>query len=282
MIWPAPARACRARAPGGTAWCEECVRKRGPLLAADPGMPEEPGGLRQAGGLPGGTGYGPRLGSRLGRPRGRQHLRLHRGRPPGVHRHRARAGRPARRGCAPGGHRLHGRALRRRADRALPEVDLVAGFGQELFMPADPPPVPVTLGATRATAERTADRRLRSARAAPPRHPLPVGLRQGGRGLRPHLWLLRHSVLPGQAALPLPSDVLAEVDALGRAASGPARRPCARSSWWPRTSRPTAATAPDPDGPLAPRTARRPSPPSPAQWRPGWTAPACSTSIRRA
>ena len=36
---------------------------------------------------------------------------------------------------------------------ALPEVDLVAGFGQELLTPAGPPPVPVTLGATRATAD---------------------------------------------------------------------------------------------------------------------------------
>jgi ribosomal protein S12 methylthiotransferase len=36
---------------------------------------------------------------------------------------------------------------------ALPEVDLVAGFGRELFIPAGPPPVPVTLGITRAKAD---------------------------------------------------------------------------------------------------------------------------------
>ena len=34
---------------------------------------------------------------------------------------------------------------------ALPEVDLVAGFGQELIAPLTPPPVPVALGATRAS-----------------------------------------------------------------------------------------------------------------------------------
>src|SRR5580692_8275811 len=44
----------------GTVWCEECVRRRGPLLAADPGVSEEPGGFGQAGGVPRQPGLRPR------------------------------------------------------------------------------------------------------------------------------------------------------------------------------------------------------------------------------
>ena len=51
------------------------------------------------------------------RPRRRQHLRLHRGGPPGVDRHRARPRRPQGRRRRARRHRLHGRALRRRAGR---------------------------------------------------------------------------------------------------------------------------------------------------------------------
>ena len=70
---------------------------------------------------------------------------------------------------------------------ALPEVDRVVGFG-----------VPVTLG--RVGASR-AGARARPAQPAPPGGHRAVGLRQGGRGLRPHLRLLRHPQLPGPAAL---------------------------------------------------------------------------------
>ena len=51
------------------------------------------------------------------RPRGRQHVRVHRGGPPGVDRHDPRARRAAPRRCPTGRDRLHGRALRRRAGR---------------------------------------------------------------------------------------------------------------------------------------------------------------------
>ena len=51
------------------------------------------------------------------RPRRGQHLRVHRGRPPGVDRHGPGAGRRQGRRRPAGRHRLHGRALRRRAGR---------------------------------------------------------------------------------------------------------------------------------------------------------------------
>ena len=78
---------------------------------------------------------------------------------------------------------------------ALPEVDLVAGFGIDF---AEPAGVPVAL--SRRPGPRP-PRRLRSARAGPSRVRGSLGLREGGRGLRPHLRLLRHPVLPGQATV---------------------------------------------------------------------------------
>ena len=82
---------------------------------------------------------------------------------------------------------------------ALPEVDLVAGFGMD-FADTLPQPVaipvrvPVTLSAS-------THQGVRPARVGAPGVGGSVGLRQGGRGLRPHLWLLCHPVLPGQAAV---------------------------------------------------------------------------------
>ncbi len=147
-----------------------------------------------------------------GRPRRGQHLRLHRGGPPGVDRHRARPERrPGRR--RPGGRdRLHGRALRRRAGRGaargrLPSPGSVAGFG-----------VPVTLGRRHRSAPSrsllAADRRcpvVRPARTCPGPVDLAVGLRQGGRGLRPGLRVLRHPELPGPQQRS--ADILGEADA---------------------------------------------------------------------
>ena len=46
--------------------------------------------------------------------------------------------------------------------------------------------------------------------------------------MRPHLWVLRHPVVPGQAAVPPSDAILAEVDQLAGPRSG-------RSCWWPRT-----------------------------------------------
>ena len=94
---------------------------------------------------------------------------------------------------------------------ALPEVDLVAGFGQALTTaPATPAPAPVAV----ALAAREA--RSGSSPPSPPEPvnafdllelprpvgPGPLGLREGGRRLRPHLRLLRHTFVPGQATLP--------------------------------------------------------------------------------
>ena len=136
--------------------------------------------------------------------------------------------------------------------QALPEVDLVAGFGQDLIAP--PRRRPGRPRGHQGHGARAACGWLRPARVAPSRHPRPVGLRQGGGGLRPHLRLLRHSLVPGQAAVP----PRRRDPGRGRRAGAPARtpvpRPCARSSWWLRTSPPTPATAPDPGGRAAPRT----------------------------
>ena len=73
------------------------------------------------------SGYGPAGEPGGGRPRRREHLRVHRGGPRGVDRDDPRAGAAPARGRPPRRHRLPGRALRRRARAAIPEVDLVAG-----------------------------------------------------------------------------------------------------------------------------------------------------------
>ena len=70
---------------------------------------------------------------------------------------------------------------------ALPEVDAVAGFG-----------VPVTLG-SQAGRDRPDVRPAEPAAAA---RDAPVGLREGRRGLRPHVRLLRDPVVPRAAAQP--------------------------------------------------------------------------------
>ena len=144
---------------------------------------------------------------------------------------------------------------------ALPEVDLVAGFGAELTTPsairrrpghphsrvgAPPRPAPSTNGFDLLELPRPPATR-------------PVGLHQGGRGLRPHLRLLRHPVVPRQAAFPFDRGNPGR----GRRAARHRRRRagrCARSSSWPRTSPPTAATARGRVGAPASPTARRPLP----------------------
>ena len=133
--------------------------------------------------------------------------------------------------------------------QALPEVDLVAalrGAGHARAHARAIAAVPV----------------LRPAGAAPAAGHRPVGLREGGRGLRPGVRLLRHPQLPGPAALPH-----------GRVDPGRGRRP----------GRPRdRARGPGP-GPLraatrvrGPRPSCRSSPRSPS----GSTGCACSTSTR--
>ena len=200
---------------------------------------------------------------RRGRSGRGEHLRLHRGGPPGVDRHRAGAGRrPGRR--RPGGrHRLHGRALRRRAGRGPARGRRGRRVRRRLRRRSP-------------TARAGHDRRQAAARRSPaggagvrPAQPAPapldraVGLREGGRGLRPGLRVLRHPVVPGQAAQPL----------AGRSArrGRPARRP-ARSCSWPRTWPPTGGTRAS-----AGAASSRWCGPSPS----GSTGSGCSTSTRR-
>ena len=187
------------------------MRSRGSLLVADPGVPQEPGGLRQARGVPRCAGLRPCRGPRR-RPTSSSSTRVPSSRPPA--RSRSTPSWTWRNGVATGARLVvTGCMAERYGDElrdALPEVDLVAGFGRDVDR------------VIRAGDRRCAGRRLhwpeparrRDARdpptdgfdllrAAPPRRPRPVGLREGRRGLRPHLRLLRHPVLPGQAALPL-------------------------------------------------------------------------------
>ena len=123
-------------------------------------------------------------------------------------------GAPARR--APRRHRLPGRALRRRAGRPrCRRPTRSPGFG-----------VPVTLTPKVPSFDLLNLPRPRSRGA--------LGLREGGRGLRPHVRVLRHPVVPGQAAL-----------AVGRLdpRRGRAARAWRRSCSSPRTSRRTDATS---------------------------------------
>ena len=83
---------------------------------------------------------------------------------------------------------------------ALPEVDLVAGFGADFGDPV-PVPVPVTLTAAPSHSRLRPTKGFDLLEIGPPGVGGPVGLRQGGRRVRPHLRLLCHPVLPGQAAV---------------------------------------------------------------------------------
>ena len=185
-------------------------------------------------------------------------------------------GRPAPRRPA-GGHRLHGRALRRRAGRRHARGrpgGRLRRISHESALFADR--VPVSLGAPPEPRPL-----LRPAGAAAAGRGRALGLPEGGRGLRPGLRVLRHPVLPGQATVAGHGDLLAEAELAG--GGRPGGQPVARSCWWPRTSPPSAGTA-RPDG--APgascrrrchRSHRRACPRRSPRWS---TACACSTSTR--
>ena len=196
--------------------------------------------------------------ARAGRPGGGQHLRLHRGGPPGVDRRRARAGRgPPARGPA-GGDRLHGRALRRRAGRGpargRPGGRVRRGPGatgrRTGGIGAGGPGLPTASGR----------HRLRPAGPAPPGPARPWAYVKVAEGCDRHLRLLRHPVVPGPPALadsrptsagrggrPGPGDATPGVreivlvaqdlasyglDRRGRPGRrGPARSPAPSSSW---------------------------------------------------
>ena len=127
---------------------------------------------------------------------------------PGVDRHRAGSGRRQAGRRPAGGHGLPGRALRRRTGRRPARGRRRGGLrrrGVDLRGRAAPAPE---------------GRAPRPARAAPAGAGGAMGLREGGRGLRPDLRLLCHPVVPGEAALPA-----AGVD--------PGRGPEPRGRWSP-------------------------------------------------
>jgi hypothetical protein len=220
-----------------------------------------------------------------GRPGRGQHLCLHRGGPPGVDRHRAGPGR-----SPPRGARLvvTGCMAERYGDElaeALPEVDLVAGFGADLARRATIPGTgpPVTPGPVPRRPASGPDREpVRPAEPAPAGRQRPVGLHQGGRGLRPHLRLLRHPVVPGQAALASrprrswPRSTLAGARRarLRGGAGGEDRPRSPRTGSYGRDRSPRASGGPPSGGSV-------PSPHLvPRRCRPGSSAPGCSTSTR--
>ena len=220
-------------------------RRRGPgpdVLAGDPRLPQEPGRLRQAGRDADGRGHGGRRPARRTPTWSWSTPARSSSRPA---RSRSTRSSPSTTSAGPGARLVVTGCMAERYGaelaEALPEVDAVAGFG-----------VPVTLGAGR---PRGRGRAVDVARLDLLNLPRPqvggaVGLRQGGRGVRPHVRVLRHPVVPGQAAV-----AVGGVDP--RRGRPRWRRP--RSSWWPRTWRPTAATS----------AARGRSSPWWRRWRPG-------------
>ena len=138
---------------------------------------------------------------------------------------------------------------------ALPEVDLVAGFGRAL----------TTAPATRDAGARRGGARRRAGAGAvrrPATSPSTRSTSSSCRARGPGPWAYVKVAegcdrICGFCAIPSfrgkqrsrpAADVLAEVDALSgpRPPPAPAGRPCARSSWWPRTWPPTGATAAGP------------------------------------
>ena len=156
------------------------------------------------------------------------------------------ADRPPARGPA-GGDRLHGRALRRRAGRRpCPRSTWWPAFGQALPRRRRRHRRPVRLRPARRAATGAPARRrrlVRPARAAPPGARRPVGLREGGRGLRPVCGFCAIPSFRGTQRSRPADDVLGEVGALA-AGGGRAARGAARSCWWPRTWPPSAGTGP--------------------------------------
>ena len=144
---------------------------------------------------------------------------------------------------------------------ALPEVDLVAGFGAELTTPSAIGAVPVTLTSGR-----------RAAGPAPstngfdllelPRPPAtaPWAYIKVAEGCDRICGFCAIPSFRGKQRSRSTGEILAEVDAL-RDTPARRRRPSAKSSSWPRISPPMAATARGPVGGPASPTARRPLPP---------------------
>ncbi len=177
------------------------------VLDRDVGVPQESGGLGQVGRNPGGRGIRGGRRARRGRPRRGQHLRLHRGGPPGVRGHRAgpRRRSPGRRPA--GRDRLHGRAVRRRTRRGPARGGPggpVRGGPDRRHQQAGGGGAPRTSGTPVLLGRKPRAGRgalVRPAQPAPARVGGALVLCQGGRGLRPQLWVLRHPLVPRQAAV---------------------------------------------------------------------------------
>ena len=198
------------------------------LLRRDARLPEERRRLRQGRRILARRRARAAAGRRGRRPRRGQHVRVHRGGPPGVDRRRARAGRrearPAPSSC------VTGCMAERYGDElaaALPEADAVVGFAGEGALAERRP-------------EAQADRSPRPAGAAATRTVRAVGVREDRRRVRPRLRVLRDPVVPRHATV---TDAGIDRDRSARA--GRTRR-AARSSSSRRTSRGTAATRTSP------------------------------------
>ena len=160
------------------------------------------------------TGYARRAVGRRRRPRGGQHLRVHRGGAAGVDRHDPRPGR--RQAATAPALVVTGCMAERYGDElaaALPEVDR---------WPAS---------ASRSRSAQPNGRRPFDLLNLPrPAGHGAVGLREGGRGLRPDLRVLRHPVVPGPAAVALGRS---RHPRRGRRPRG-ARRSCSSPRTWRR------------------------------------------------
>ena len=249
------------------AWCEECARRRGPLLAADPGVSEEPGGLGQARGLPRGAGLRAGLGA-------------------------AEADLVVVNTCA------FIEAARQESIDTVLDLAERRRPGARLWSPAAWPSATATSCATpcprstwspasarprspRRSACRSGPRRLSGPSSDRPRAAAPGSTcsscpRPAARAPWAYVKVAEGcDRICGFCAIPsfrgkqrsrTPDEVLAEVDALvaggrrRRGGAGTHGRRCARSCSWPRTSPRTAGTAPARAAPAHRATAPRPSP----------------------
>ena len=142
---------------------------------------------------------------------------------------------------------MPGRALRRRAGRrparGRPGGRVRRATSCRRPAPAPSSPVPVAIS------PRPPGAVVRPARPAPPGRRRAVGLREGGRGLRPRLRLLRHPDFRGPSGAAARARLLAEVDELEAPGDRPRRpgpgllraRPGDEAgATWSRSSRPVA------------------------------------------